>query len=524
MSSFSSNSNLNGRTNRYSANGNNNNNNNNNMKSTPELQPLKMDPKLVDTMLNHEMENLSFKDRNAIYEEIHGVVSLDREETPELIQQSLLEMNMEIDRIQHKYVAYSKATKHSYNPYAHGIDIRLRFLRCDLFCVEQAAKRMMLYFDLTQELFGDIALQRPIQLKDLGKMEMEMIREGDAQPMPFRDRSGRRVMVAMNNFGLQYPLEVRIRVTLYLIWALGEEQESQRKGLVGVVCWPSSKEAETPNNFAVVYSPREVSRHIHLSNRMFECTPIRISCMHLCLPDEPIYHMFKAGMTLSMGVIRSRLKFHVGDSMEIQYHLHGYGIPVDQIPITDTGNIKTKNLFQWIRVRKYLESLRSCNINGVHSDSESSAGSTIHTTIDCPNMNDVIFRGKHANLSHPGNAMFRGLIESRYEEHNKLKTTDAKVQVTWSIIEEVERKRGRFLVWDNNGCWREMTDRMQIRTKVAGALKDHKRRLKARKNQQDTHSSTYQFQRQDNKNKKRKVDANTSDDDNCCLDVPFINS
>ena len=98
----------------------------------------------------------------------------------------------------------------------------------------------------------------------------------------------------------------------YLIWALGEEQESQRKGLVGVVCWPSSKEAETPNNFAVVYSPREVSRHIHLSNRMFECTPIRISCMHLCLPDEPIYHMFKAGMTLSMGVIRSRLKFHVG--------------------------------------------------------------------------------------------------------------------------------------------------------------------------------------------------------------------
>lgn len=161
-------------------------------------------------MLNHEMENLSFKDRNAIYEEIHGVVSLDREENPQLIQQSLFEMNMEIDRIHHKYSAYTKATK-SYNPYAHGIDIRLRFLRCDLFHVPEAAKRMMRYFDLTQELFGDVALQRPIQLKDLGKMEMEMLREGDAQPMPFRDRSGRRVMVAMNNFGLQYPLEVRVR-------------------------------------------------------------------------------------------------------------------------------------------------------------------------------------------------------------------------------------------------------------------------------------------------------------------------
>ena len=213
----------------------------------------------------------------------------------------------------------------------------------------------------------------------------------------------------------------------------------------------------------------------------------------------------------------------LGDSMEIQYHLHGYGIPVDQIPITETGNIKTKNLFQWIRVRKYLESLRSCQTSNVHSDSESSAGSTIHLTIDCPNMNDVIFRGKHAYLSHPGNAMFRGLIESRYEEHINLKTTDAKVQVTWGIIEEVEKKRGRFLVWDNNGCWREMTDRMQIRTKVAGALKDHKRRLRARKNIQDTQSSTYQFKAFDNKNKKRKVDAQNSDEDNCCLDVHLRN-
>ena len=206
--------------------------------------------------------------------------------------------------------------------------------------------------------------------------------------------------------------------------------------------------------------------------------------------------------------------------MEIQYHLHGYGIPVDQIPITDTGNIKTKNLFQWIRVRKYLESLRNHNTGNsyVSSDSESSAGSSIHNTIDCPNMNDVIFRGKHAYLSHPGNSMFRGLIESRYEEHNKLTTTDAKVQVTWSIIDEVEKKNGRFLVWDNNGCWREMTDRMQIRTKVAGALKDHKRRLKARKNLQDNNSSTFQFGQ-----KKRKVEVSSSDDEKCCLNVPFMN-
>ena len=173
------------------------------------FKPLKMDPQLVDNLLTHEMDKLSFKDRNDIYEEIHGVASLARHETPELIEESLLEMSLEIDRIQHKYVAYKEATKF-YNPYVHGMGIRLRFLRCDLFDVPKATVRMMKYLDLIQELFGDVALTRPIQLRDLGKLEIEMLREGDAQPMPFRDRSGRRLMVAMNNFGLQYPLEVRV--------------------------------------------------------------------------------------------------------------------------------------------------------------------------------------------------------------------------------------------------------------------------------------------------------------------------
>ncbi len=174
-----------------------------------DLQPLKMDPDQVDNLLTHEMDNLSFKARNDIYEEIHGVTSLDPEETPQMIEKSIQDLNTEINRIRHKYTVYNKASESS-NSYTHGVDIRLRFLRCELFDIPAAAKRMLGYLDLTQELFGDVVLTRPIQLCDLGKQEMEMLREGDAQPMPFRDRSGRRLMVAMNNMGLQYPLEVRV--------------------------------------------------------------------------------------------------------------------------------------------------------------------------------------------------------------------------------------------------------------------------------------------------------------------------
>ena len=180
--------------------------------NTGVYHPLNMDPEIVDDLLTQEMDKLSFKDRNDIYEEIHGVASLAPEETPELIEKSLMEMAMEIDRIKHKYAGYEKATGIPNNPYVHDMEIWLRFLRCELFDVPKAAVRMLKYIDLTRELYGEVALTRPIQLRDLGKLEMEMLREGDVQPMPFRDRSGRRLMVAMNKFGLQYPLEVRVCV------------------------------------------------------------------------------------------------------------------------------------------------------------------------------------------------------------------------------------------------------------------------------------------------------------------------
>lgn len=174
-------------------------------------KPIQMlDPESVDNMLSHEMDKMSFKARNAIYEEIHGVASLAPEETPELIELSILKLAVEIDRIKHNYVAYMEATRGGYNSYVHDADTRLRFLRCELFDVPKAAVRMMKYLDLTLELFGKVALVRPIQMRDLGKKEMEMIRGGECQPMPFRDRSGRRLIVALNNFGLQYPLEVRV--------------------------------------------------------------------------------------------------------------------------------------------------------------------------------------------------------------------------------------------------------------------------------------------------------------------------
>ena len=153
--------------------------------------------------------------------------------------------------------------------------------------------------------------------------------------------------------------------------------------------------------------------------------------------------------------------------------------------------MKTKNLLQWIRVRKAREGTVASSDGTSHLDS----------TVECPGSNDVIFRGGQAYLCHPGNVMFRSLIETRFEEHSRSPNSEGKTSITWWVISQVEKNGGRFLVWDN-GWWIEMTDKQQMRAKVANAFKDQKRRIRALSNCQDMQSSTFKFERQDGKKRK----------------------
>jgi len=176
----------------------------------------------------------------------------------------------------------------------------------------------------------------------------------------------------------------------------------------------------------------------------------------------------------------------------MSYSLLTYGIPVDLIPKTGTGKIKVKNWQQWVKIRKVIEETKE------------------DVPIECPGRNDVIFRFGKSYLSHPGNAAFRELIEEHFDEHNNATKTDEKVAVTWRIVENVEKRGGRFLVWDNRGWWKETTDRSQIRSKVAVSLKEHKKRAFARNNIQTSESSTYKFERQDLRKRKRSDDGTES--------------
>ena len=184
-------------------------------------------------ILSKDLLELSFKDRNDIQEEIHGVHCIAPKENPELMHKSLIELAWELDNDNivpaHPKRGYKKGLeiqqrlqteRANKQLYVFGDDFRLRFLRVELFDVKKAARRILVFLDLLLDLFGDYALERPIRLSDFSEQEIEFVKRGFIQFMPFRDRSGRRIVSYLPNHGYDcFPALTKVTFSLMFLKA-----------------------------------------------------------------------------------------------------------------------------------------------------------------------------------------------------------------------------------------------------------------------------------------------------------------
>ena len=183
----------------------------------------KDDPKVVDDLVSRELMQLSLNDRNAIQEEIHGVHCLAKEETKELLEDSLKQLATELDDVlppeQKKAYLISQRLKKSY---VNDDDFRLRFLRCELFDAKKAARRIAFLLDFLLEVFGRFALKRPVKLVDFDREELKYMRRGRYQYLPFRDRSGRRIMTIFPGEDLEtIPPITKVSTSWHRVTSLG---------------------------------------------------------------------------------------------------------------------------------------------------------------------------------------------------------------------------------------------------------------------------------------------------------------
>lgn len=420
-----------------------------------------LDSRKTDDLLTKELMQLSFKDRNNISEEVHGVHSLAVDETQSVRDQGLSNLQYELNELPPSDKEAFATAQTLPVTYVNDPDFRLRFLRADLFDAKEAAKRMVAYLDLLWKLFGIEVLKRPLRSTDFkAKDEKSCLRGGLVQLLPYRDRSGRRVMVILSDI-MSHNHIMRVKIFLYLLTVAAECEETQQKGVVFVM-WPGKD-----TNIRVPQNEERV-----VCSKSFSAFPLRVAAFHFCWPNTPFFHLVRSFFVIVMGRnIRTRVNFHSGERQELSYKLMGYGIPVQLIPTTESGVIKTKNHAQWLKTRQFLEK----DVSSVPTTQPAN----LVGAIECPASNDVLYERTKPCALHPGNTQFKGIIEEKKAEHTQLSQT-GKRDFAWSIVEEIERRNGRFLRWDRkNGYWVEIEDRSEIRLKVATSLRDFNKHSKA---------------------------------------------
>uniref|UniRef100_A0A7S4EL90 DUF6824 domain-containing protein n=1 Tax=Pseudo-nitzschia australis TaxID=44445 RepID=A0A7S4EL90_9STRA len=538
----------------------------------------------VDKLITQELGELTVNRRSLVQEEIHGVSTCALEEDETFITDGLERLEEEIRAIHREVMISPVQESRSGNSYDEAIwpylavekessssaatvnlgtrllysyifhrDFRLKFLRADMYEADKAAHRYLRCVEGLHKYFGSFALQRPLMYEDLGKECQDAAKSGYVQILPSRDRAGRLVVVsqAFLTEDVEKSMAIIIKFFIYIFSVVSEDIETQKRGVVFI--FSTSEKA-----LMVLQNPDD-----KVAYSMYrEGCPVRRSCTHFCLPEnKPKMRIVRAVMMLAMPrQERIRTRVHMdGLTMETQYKLMTFGIPVSELPITSTGGVKTKHHLQWIRTRKALDTARMKSLEGCYNTKmlrrqqeekqRVGAGGAAPCNKFCayptyedfmsfhgeepiihPMINDVLFSKGGKNVSHYGNIEFTDLMKRSlidYVRGTPLHNRKMRKAIRQSIVDEVQNRGGRFLTLDRKlrggYCWTEIQEGPDLHDRIATSLYDHKRRLAAKLKVQKGRCETAIFTQLDNAKRRKimtcnqgRVGSHSTPDSSCC--------
>lgn len=486
----------------------------------------------IEKLVAKELYEMNRAEREAIIEELHGVKSRAVSESPEMVQTALeafeeetnllslgkvTEMDTDINGNRHPIgKAHLRAVEVLNSNYVTAPEFRIRFLRTEFFDVPKAVLRYYRYLNHVWDLFGDVALVRQIELNDLNKKELKYLRGGQIQGLLSRDKMGRRIFAV---FGIyEVPIRERTRVEAYLSFAaISDDETTQMNGAVNLT-FLSLTEKTT-----VRYDTTE-----HRIIRKFSyCAPVRYTAMHFCMPNEPVYRFIK---TLVHALIRPEMRatarFHTGSHMECNYALCQFGVPVDDIPKSITGTIKSKSIQKFIRARMAIEEYRRerCRLLGVRYVTKAMEDALVAAAAsfppsqeaqerlqylkdfppscpgtDCPELNCIVF-GDRVTYKHPPNVKFREYLRGKRHEQEELKELERQqhgkekrrkerifsAEFLDEIIDEAfDILQFKFATYDKDAGWYTYIEpntpenRQELRKKISQLMRDERKRERA---------------------------------------------
>lgn len=274
----------------------------------------------VDSLVARDMNALSSKDREQILHDIHGIADFP-DEDPHLLQAKLDELDAAINAIPQK-AAYERALAMS-ESHVNDRSFRLKFLRADRFDSQRAGKRMVNFFEYKKELFGPGKLVKSIMMEDLNYDDMAVVQNGHMQFLPERDIAGRIIFCNIQSLQrcasdanlvgcgpllrkfccLSYTDKVlQLRAVYYMLMTQSDEEDSQKKGVVGVLY-----------NFSLMAERLDYAKIVQ-SVRLRNCLPIRFVAMHYCFNHPSFVDFINCERSTFDEHTRARCRAHQGTS------------------------------------------------------------------------------------------------------------------------------------------------------------------------------------------------------------------
>jgi hypothetical protein len=157
-----------------------------------------------DKMIAHALGQMSLKEREKVYHDMHGVADEIHEE-PTFVAERLQEMRDELFTLKSQPSGWALQLAESIDPnYVNNRKFLLVFLRCEGFVAIKAAGRMTRNLEWKFSLFGASKLCKDIELADLPEEDVKNLKKGYFQLLLERDRAGRAVFIVVQK-GQAYP-------------------------------------------------------------------------------------------------------------------------------------------------------------------------------------------------------------------------------------------------------------------------------------------------------------------------------
>jgi len=246
--------------------------------------------KEVDDLLSEAFNELTFEERQRQQEVLHGVDDNIAVEAT-CINSALQELDNHLLRIK-RGSAYEIAERMD-PEYVSARAFRVMFLRGNEYNAKKSASQMLRFFEMKQKLFGVEKLVKDITLEDLDEDDRASLNTGWLH-LHGKDRSGRVVYIQFSGLRAFKDLRNELRGKFYFFMSLLRSEETQLKGVVGVMY--SVHEFKDKTNGMGYFENVQVSLAI----------PVYTAGVHTCCSDVREYALFNLALKVRVAVLVQR--------------------------------------------------------------------------------------------------------------------------------------------------------------------------------------------------------------------------